>query len=157
MASLRASLLAEDLADLVHPSRPSSPWSSVSSVLQGGVLGQARTLSGGYASRIPVLASNSARHHQSFQFYSDIGDEEELYYDQNARLRFADPPPTLNHKVAQGISGDDVGLGDNAEVWDEYVEEAKEYDEELINELNGSLDVLLIFVSCPTDPFKLEK
>ncbi|KIM20206.1 hypothetical protein M408DRAFT_79644 [Serendipita vermifera MAFF 305830] len=70
---------------------------------------------------------------------------------EQAGLRFSDPPPTLKelhsdgHKLNEGISGDDDGLGDNAEVWNEYVAEAEEYDTELITELNGSLDVLLIF------------
>ena len=103
-----------------------------------------RTLSGGYASRIPVLAGSPARYNPPFRFYSEIGNEEDL---PEPQLRFADPPPTLNSKIL-GINGDDDGLGDDAEVWDEYVAEAKEYDTELVDELNGSLDVLLIFVSC---------
>lgn len=151
MPSLRPSLLAEDLPPLGPPSRPSSPWSAISSVLREGVLGE-RTLSGGYASKIPVLAGSPARYNPPFHFYSEIGDEEDMF--EHARLRFADPPPTLNSKIF-GINGDDDGLGDDAEVWDEYVEEAKEYDTELIGELNGSLDVLLIFVSRSRDPLLL--
>lgn len=156
-SSLRATLLTEDLPidSLGRPSRPTSPWSSLSSILQNGVLA-GRTLSRtGYTSRIPVLAGSPARY-QPDHFYSDIGDEEELF-EEGIQLRFSDPPPTLKELHAegqnnQGINGDDDKLGDNAQVWNEYVAEAEEFDTELISELNGSLDVLLIFVSSFMSP-----
>lgn len=142
------SLLTEELPKIGPSSRPSSPWSSLSGVLQTSPV-RWRSLSANYTSKIPVLVGNSLRS-QSFPFYSDFGDEPDTV-EQDATLRFADPKPTLKelhadgHKMNQGIDGEDNGLGDNAEVWDEYWTEAKECDRELINELNGSLDVLLIF------------
>jgi hypothetical protein len=148
LAKLTATLLTEELPEIGRSSRPSSPWSSLS-VLQTSPI-RLRTLSGNYTSKIPVLVGNSLRS-QSFPFYSDFGDELDNV-EQDATLRFADPKPTLKelhadgHKINQGIDEEDSGLGDNAEVWDEYWTEAKECDRELINELNGSLDVLLIFV-----------
>lgn len=144
-----ASLLTEEVTELGHSSRPSSPWSSLSGVLRSP---RSRTTSGGYASKIPVLAGQQTLQYQSFRHYLDVDDEdEEPYVEQTAPLRFADPPPTLKelhadgHKITQGTH-EDSGLGDDADVWDQYCSEAKEYDEELMNELNGSLDVLLIFV-----------
>jgi hypothetical protein len=144
MPSLTASLLTEELPELGPSSVPSSPWTSLSGVLQSP---RSRTLSSGYASKIPVLAGQTTR----YRYYSDIEDEEP-FVEQTVPLRFADPPPTLKelhadgHKITQGVHEEDSGLGDNAEVWDEYCAEAKECDQELITELNGSLDVLLIFV-----------
>jgi hypothetical protein len=139
MPSLTASLLTEELPELGSSSAPTSPWTSLSA--------RSRTLSSGYASKIPVLAGQTIR----YRYYSDVEDEEP-FVEQTVPLRFADPPPTLKelhadgHKITQGIHEEDSGLGDNAEVWDEYCVEAKECDQELITELNGSLDVLLIFV-----------
>ncbi|CAG8539595.1 11152_t:CDS:2, partial [Acaulospora colombiana] len=139
-AKLTAPLLKEGLPQIGPSSGPSSPISPV--LLTSPV--RLRSLSGNYASKIPVLVGNSLRS-QSFPFYSDFGDEPDSF-EQDASLRFADPKPTLKelhadgHKMNQGIDGEDSGLGDNAEVWDEYWTEAKECDRELINELNGSLD-----------------
>ncbi|KAG8828082.1 hypothetical protein FRC19_009938 [Serendipita sp. 401] len=125
-------------------SSPYSPGglSSISSVLLRG-----RTFS--HASKIPVLAG-SARNQTNFKFYSDIGDDEQVVEEQ-VPLRFSDPPPTLKEihsdgrRISQGVEGEEDELGDDAEVWEEYCKESREIDHELITELNGSLDVLLIF------------
>lgn len=100
-----------------------------------------------YTSKIPVLAGSSR--YQAFQFYSDIGDDQKSEGD--IPLRFADPPPTLKelhidgHKLNHHLDQEISGLGDNADVWEEYCNESAVIDRELISELNGSLDVLLIF------------
>ncbi|KAG8834557.1 hypothetical protein FRC17_008391 [Serendipita sp. 399] len=127
-------------------SPPYSPGglSSISSVLLRG-----RTFS--HASKIPVLAG-SARNQTAFKFYSDIGDDEQVE-DEQVPLRFSDPPPTLKEihsdgrKISQGVDSEADELGDDAEVWEEYCRESREIDHEITTELNGSLDVLLIFVS----------
>jgi hypothetical protein len=155
MDSLTSSLLSEELP-IQSPSRPTSTWS-----FSGGIIPNSfpprrpppKRSSTGWASKIPVLAGSAGRNngYNPFKFYSEIGDSEEELL-QDVRLRFADPPPTLKElhadgkKLTEGFDEEDNGLGDNAAVWDEYVEEAKENDAELMKELNGSLDVLLIFV-----------
>lgn len=151
------SLLTEELPALGAISRPSSPWSTLSNIFQGrrvrsptATRGVFRAHSGSWSSRIPVLAGAPNRY-PSYGFYSDIGADDAtiLHADEGGvRKRFDDLPFSLKEKMTQGVEGETNGLGENIDdaVWDNYVEEAKECDLELITELNGSLDVLLIFV-----------
>lgn len=159
MSSLSASLLTEEFPALGPTSRPSSPWSTLSSIFQQRgrpYHNRTRTLSANgssWSSRIPVLAGLSNRQ-ASYRFYSDIGaNDDEIIQEEDIRRRFADPPPTLKelhadgHKMAQGLEDEGTsGIEDDQPFFEQYITEAKECDQELITELNGSLDVLLIFV-----------
>lgn len=114
------------------------------------------------SSRIPVL-SDSIRY-PSYRFYSDIprGESSTLVDDNDdpdpstlLPSRFSDPPPTVKELHAAATSADTQGkerfpphhgISEDSKVWTEYVNETTAHDHELISGLDGSLDVLLIFV-----------
>ena len=52
--------------------------------------------------------------------------------------------------IAQSIFS---SIKDRSVLWDQYVKEAEIFDQELIGELSGDLDVLLIFVSTVPSKF----
>jgi hypothetical protein len=167
---MSSSLLQEDFYEL-HPSRPASPWSTLSSIFysSGPPSYKPRAYSHTqrpsdpntytWASRIPVLAINSTRRDC---FYSDIrpggsstvGESEFERGVESEPPRFSDPPPTLKDlhaeasgKRSSGSRNSGRGIGEESRVWREYVDESEEWDREMIKGLDGSLDVLLIFVS----------
>lgn len=154
MSSLAAFPLTEEVPELGSVSPPLSPWSTLSTRPRSR---SSRTISNGYTSKIPVLSGR----YNSSSYYADP-EEDAILVEPVAPLRFADPPPTLKelhaggHKITQGLPSheDNSDLGDNSPVWDEYCREAEDCDRELINELNGSLDVLLIFVRSFFLPYK---
>ena len=68
-------------------------------------------------------------------------------------IQVLDPTPTNRIKPHERLAADKIGeeLAPDAGIWQIYLDEAKEYDDELVTGRDENLNTMLLFVSacCP--------
>src|ERR1700742_3996629 len=66
--------------------------------------------------------------------------------DRDTLLDRNSPNPATYYSKKYPLDNPGEELGDNARVWRIYFDEAREIDEEIVNEYKESIDILLVFV-----------